>query len=184
MIAVLAAALVAITIVVVINFLLSMAIIRRLRTQGPIGRPSIGLPRSGMAVPQFSMASTVGDEISTNWIEKQPSVLVGFFAASCPACSRLKDTLRRTPPADPLVAFLRQPGEQEVVDLELHEVLAAFGPVISFDASSEITHKFHVEGFPTLIRFENGTVAAAAHTLRGLESKNGHRRGMVPRVAL
>jgi thiol-disulfide isomerase/thioredoxin len=180
MTAALAAAVVVIAIVVVIDFLLSLAIIRRLRAQGPITRPTIGLPHKGMSIPQFRMKSIAGEEIDTAWVQRQGALLLGFFAQSCPACSRLKNELRRSPPSEPLVSFLREPEEHEVVDVELRDVLAALGELIPFDSSTELTHRFEVNGFPTLIRVEDGEVVAAGHDLRAVGTGNGRSLGAAP----
>jgi thiol-disulfide isomerase/thioredoxin len=180
MTAALAAAVVVIAIVVVINFLLSLAIIRRLRAQGPVARPTIGLPREGMSIPQFRMTSVAGEEIDTDWVRRQGALLLGFFAQSCPACSRLKNELRKSPPAEPFVSFLREPEEHEVVDAELRDVLAALGEVVPFDSSTELTHRFEVNGFPTLVRVEDGKVVAAGHDLSAVGNGNGRSPGAAP----
>lgn len=182
MIDALTAAVVAIAVVVVIDFLLSLAIIRRLRIQGSLGRPEIELPRVGMSIPTFNKESITGDEIDADWIRRQRAALLGFFASSCPACSRLKDDLRKHPPNVPFVAFLRDSQDLEVVDPELRDVLGSLGHVVPFDASTGLTREFDVSAFPTLIRVEDGIVVAAGHNLRAIESQGDRPRDGVAHV--
>lgn len=168
---VLAAAVIALAIVVLLNLLLTVGVIRRLRLEAP-ERPALSVPRVGMRVPNFSENSTSGDVVDRGWIREQSPLIVGFFAPDCPACARLKREIRRKPPQGPFLAFVREDTQAEKTDPELVDLLMELATVVQFQMWGDTLETWDVNAFPTLLRVENGFVTASGHTLEDVSASD------------
>jgi thiol-disulfide isomerase/thioredoxin len=122
------------------------------------------LPQPGQRIGEFSITTLAGKTISERDLAGTET-LVGFFTSGCKPCKNLRAELERTPPALPFIAFVDGDDDDPEVD-EIVASLARFARVAVVHADDAVTRAFKPTGFPTLIRTDNGLVAAAGHRLR------------------
>lgn len=151
----------------IVNFLLSMALIRRVRVlqelvqQTPQRDPT--LPKLGAAIGAFQATTLEGEPLSNETLKPGVS-LVGFFTTHCKPCAALRVQLLESPPTLPFVAFV----EGNVDDPEVSamaEALKRIARVVYTQNNDALHQAFKPTGYPTLIRVENGVVAASGHSL-------------------
>ncbi len=147
----------AVSLVLVIDLALSIAIIRRLRevaqSLGTRGSVSTAAVERGLApgepLPAFAAVTTDGEDIlSAHLIRK--GALIAFFAAECDACRQHMSELRRV-----LDQSGRQPNTLVVVDGDAHagfDLISRaeqFGQVVSEPNDGPLSRLFRVGVFPT-----------------------------------
>ncbi|MDF2705780.1 MAG: redoxin protein [Nonomuraea muscovyensis] len=138
-----------------LNLLLTVGVIRRMRKQAA-SAASLPHLEEGLAIgekiPQFAATTTDGEPISDELIEG-PS-LIGFFSPSCQPCRELMprfiDHARRTPAAV-LAVVVTDSAEEAVADVER---LAEVARVVVEAPHAAIQSAFQVAGYPTV--FEIG----------------------------
>jgi thiol-disulfide isomerase/thioredoxin len=151
----------------IVNFLLSMALIRRVRVlqemvaQTPPRDPS--LPKTGEAIGSFQATTLEGEPLSDETLKPGVS-LVGFFTAHCKPCMALRAQLLESPPALPFVAFVEGRANDPEVG-EMAEALKRIARVVYTEHNDALHQAFKPASYPTLIRVENGVVAASGHAL-------------------
>lgn len=151
----------------VVNFLLSMALIRRVRVlqelveRTPQRDPN--LPKTGEAIGSFQATTLQGETLSNETLKPGVS-LVGFFTTHCKPCAALRAQLLESPPTLPVVAFVEGPADDPEVG-EMAEALKRIARVVYTRNNDALHQAFKPAGYPTLIRVENGVVAASGHAL-------------------
>lgn len=158
--AVLTAVVAALSIAVAANFLLLLAVIRRLRLQRP--RPQvIELPHVGMQAPSFAAQDTEGNRIDDSFYTEQSEVVVAFFSDDCQPCERVKAELARDPIASPFLAFVHTAtGGSEQAEF-VAGLVATRARIVLLEPGSDIPKRFSVSAFPTLLRLHDGIVATS-----------------------
>ncbi|MGP4096335.1 TlpA family protein disulfide reductase [Nonomuraea sp. KM90] len=140
-----------------LNLLLTVGVIRRLRKQAA-SAASLPPMEDGLAVgeeiPEFAATTTDGEPISDELIDGP--ALIGFFSPSCEPCRELMprfiEHARRTPAAVLAVVVTDSDSDQEAVaDVER---LAEVARVVVEAPHGAIQGAFQVAGYPTV--FEIG----------------------------
>lgn len=151
----------------VLNLLLTLALIKRVRVlqelvaQTPRRDPA--LPRPGDPVGAFQVTTQEGERLSDESLKTGVS-LVGFFTPNCLPCATVRAQLLESPPAIPVLVFV----EGTEGDLEASTLAASLKHVarVAYTADNDTLHRaFRPAGYPTLIRVENGAIAASGHVL-------------------
>ena len=175
--AALTAVVTALSVGLAINFLLTLAVLRRLRIQASESRPraDVGLPEVGVAAPEFAIETIEGQQIDSGSYENGAFIL-GFFAQDCQACERVKAEIDRTPPKDPFVALVRAPLPHQAKGGRLVEDLVDAGASVAvFDPSDNLMERFSIQLFPTLLRIEHGVIVAAGLRLKDVAAQSTTR---------
>ena len=150
---------------VCLNLGLTFALIRRLRALEESVAPVAALPMVGARVDHFEVHTTQGRRVSQHDVSTG-SIIAAFLSPSCQGCSKLIEALISGetvhPPwfifvvagdaredADALALSVSSVGQVAVV--QGNEVMDAFGGVA---------------GFPTVVRLQDGTIAAAGHRIQ------------------
>jgi hypothetical protein len=121
------------------------------------------LPAPGVAVKRFEVTTKNGDRITNDNSLGAPT-LVGFFSAGCVACEQVKAQLLKAPPALPILAFVH--GSEEVPEIRaIGSAFEAIGRVIYFE-DNQVARAFGAVAYPTLLRIEEGSVAASGRKLQ------------------
>jgi thiol-disulfide isomerase/thioredoxin len=155
-------------VLVVLNLLLTFAIIGRVRFLQDFVEKAMAkdpaLPQPGDPVGRFEVTTPEGELLTDNAL-RSGVTLVGFFAPKCEPCATLRAQLLKTPPSLPLMAFVDGRADDPEAR-ELGTALSRIARVAYAVKEDSVSRAFRSAGFPTLIRVENGTVAAAGHQLR------------------
>jgi thiol-disulfide isomerase/thioredoxin len=153
---------------VVLNPLLTLALIKRMRSlqesmAGLVLSRDPALPQPGEKVGRFS-ATTVDGAPFTEAVLQDGKTLVGFFAPGCRPCASLRAQLLASPPPMPLMAFVE--GAPEEADaMALGVSLKSVARVAFLGQDDSVTRAIKQAGFPTLVIVERGVVTAAGHYL-------------------
>lgn len=154
---------------VLLNLLLTLGVIRRLREQASEAdeeRPP--LPEVGTRVRDFTVTSLAGEPFTADHLTSG-SRLVGFFSPLCKPCHRLKDELLARPPSERMFAFVV--GDRTDPQAEtLAVALSAITEVAMVPIGDRIHEAFDVQGFPALVRVTDGAVTAAAYRTADLRA--------------
>jgi AhpC/TSA family len=142
----LVAAVVLIGLLCVLNLLLTVGLIRRLRAQGveqgPYGGPPTVL-RPGSEIGEFTTTTTDGEPVS----HEDLSGLVGFFSAGCEPCHELAPRFARHAAAAPRQDVLAVVTGD---DPELVAILAPAARVVTEDDGGAVTGAFQNAWTPAL----------------------------------
>lgn len=153
------------TVVALANLVLLLGIVARVRllhTAALARAPASRLPEVGRAIRAFEVAATSGARISDRGFATGTTI-VGFFTTGCRKCARVRAALVETPPVHPVVVMINgDPGDAET--LAMGAALVEVGRVVYFEDLS-VARAFGVLGYPTLLRIEDGRVAAAGRDL-------------------
>lgn len=152
----------------VFNLILTLGLVRHLRALQEVVQegvfPDPDLPKAGARVGSFAVTCADGKALSERDLDRD-TMLVGFFTSGCRPCANLRAELVRQPPALPFIAFVE--GDQSDPEVsEIVQTLSRLGSVALTSAGDIVTQAFRPAGFPTLIRTEQGVIAAAGHRLR------------------
>lgn len=169
--AVLTAVVIALSIAVAANFVLLLAVIRRLRMQQP-APPVIALPPVGMQAPSFAAQDADGNLVDNGYLE-DAEVIVAFFSDRCQPCEQVKAELARDPIASPLLAFV-QTADGGSEQAEFGAGLARSGArIVLLEPESDIPKRFSVSAFPTLLRLRDGEVVTSTIKLAEIRRSAG-----------
>lgn len=155
------AVVIALSIAVAANFVLLLAIVRRLRLQRP-APPAIELPRIGMQAPGFAAEDADGQWIDDSFYSHYGEAVVAFLSDDCVPCQHVRAELARDPLQGPVLAFVhtRDGGPQQS---EFAADLARTGArTVLLEPGSDIPKRFSVAAFPTLLRLRDGIVVASS----------------------
>lgn len=178
--AVLSSVVAALAVAVGANFLITLAVLRRLRLQvrQRVEDAGISLPASGSLAPTFAVTTTSGDAIDGAGFYRGRSVILGFFSTNCPACERIRAELQRAPLSEPFLAFVRAPlpGERRNDSDAFVDAFTRSGALVSTYAEGDgIVENFSIRALPTLLRVDNGVIAASSFRLADISTKPATR---------
>lgn len=159
---------------VAINFVLTCAIVRRLREQESKPK-ALSLPPTGGRAPSISMTDVSGRLVDERFYG-HGDVVLAFFEEGCAPCERAKQDLIRKPLRDPLLALVRK-GHTEGTDELAQALVAAGATVATFDPDHRLVDLFAIRGFPTFLRVRNGVIERASHRLEDVRD-GSNRRGL------
>jgi len=155
-------------VLVVLNLLLTFALIGRLRalqeavSQLPAARDP-ALPQPGDPVGPFQATTQGGESVSDSAL-RAGVTLVGFFTPGCRPCTTVREQLLASPPAVPMLAFV-EGGPEDEASRTLAAALGQVARVAYMAEDDSVAKAFRQAGYPTLVRVEDGVVAAAGHHL-------------------
>ncbi|MGW4891990.1 hypothetical protein ACWEQL_06935 [Kitasatospora sp. NPDC004240] len=167
------------------NLVLTFAVIRRLRAleEGGTGAPA-ALPAVGTPVGEFSAVTISGQEVTRADVTAGDA-FAGFVMVGCTPCGALLESLAAgaaTGSDDPLFFVVGDPENPET--RRMTATLAPVGRVAVVAEKSPATAAFgHISAFPTLLRIEDGLIAAAGHDLDEVVPASA-RRAAADRPAL
>lgn len=151
-----------------VNLLLTVGVIRRLRQQAgrqafPEPKMEEGLAR-GDKIPEFAATTTNGEPISGDLLGGP--AMVGFFTAGCTPCKELLprfiERARQTPDAV-LAVVAADAGEESAAYVEQ---LAQVASVVSEEPQGPVQSAFKVAGYPTVLLIDaDGTVVDNDHIM-------------------
>ncbi|MDP4505391.1 TlpA family protein disulfide reductase [Nonomuraea turcica] len=160
----LVAAVVLVGLLCMVNLLLTVGVIRRLRRES--------LPPSMMAedlspgarVPQFAAMTTSGEPISHELLNGP--ALVGFFSRGCQPCKELLPLFveRARGTSDAVLAVVvADPGHDSAADIER---LSEVARVVTEVPGGPLQTAFKVNAYPTVITIDAAdTVVSSGHTM-------------------
>jgi thiol-disulfide isomerase/thioredoxin len=170
--AVLTAVVIALSIAVGANFVLLLAVVRRLRLQRPT-LPPFPLPPVGMQAPSFVAQDADGNPVDDGFYFEDGEVIVAFFSDDCQPCERVKAELARDPIASPFLAFLHT-ADGGSDQAEFAAGLAHAGArIVLLEPESDIPKRFSVSAFPTLLRLRDGIVVTSTIKLAEIRRSIG-----------
>jgi hypothetical protein len=156
---------VALTVVALANLVLLLGVAARIRvlhTAALSRTPTSRLPEVGRAVRAFEVASISGAPITDRALAAGTTI-VGFFTTGCRKCARIRAALADAPPALPTVLMINgDPGDAETQ--AMGSSLVGVGEIAYFEDLA-VARAFGVLGYPTLLRIEDGRIAAAGRAL-------------------
>jgi peroxiredoxin len=166
------AAIVVLAILLLLNLLITFAILRRLRNhEERLGAGSAHTGERGALIgsrlPEFTATSTSGERVDSAEIVG-PDRLVGFFSASCKACLEQATHFANHP--DPgRVALVVMDSADDATQAAIVAALDGAPTVITDSVSGTVATALGVTGFPQLLVLDaGGTVVAARHSVPGL----------------
>ncbi|MFL6141316.1 MAG: TlpA family protein disulfide reductase [Labedaea sp.] len=151
------------TVLTVVNLLLSSAIIRMLNDPDRGGGHRPELPRVGVVVGEFTATDTGGAAVTDRDLDDE--VLVAFLSPTCAPCQAITPGLAER--AEPTVAFIVDDDRAAAV-----EYAAGLGSTRAalVEPNSAAATAFGFTGAtPTLVRVEHGVITAAGHTLEAVQ---------------
>lgn len=157
-------ALVLLVVIVALNLLLTLALVTRVRALQTmvIGGGPEPLPAPGTPVGAFA-TTTAGGELVTDTELRYPT-LVGFFSPDCDWCEKARVALLASPPALPLIAFVRG-NDNDAKARALKSSLEGIARVAYTDGDDPVYRAFRPTGWPSLFLVKDGLIAAASHNL-------------------
>jgi thiol-disulfide isomerase/thioredoxin len=168
----------ALIVAVALNYLLTFAIVRRLRLQLPKPR-QLDLPAIGVQAPNFRVEDSMGRVVDELFYSVSRDVVLAFFDEGCGPCEVAKQALVRKPLRDPFLAFVRNDGQGSDAS-DIAKALDSVGAtVVLFNAKDNLTETFGVLGFPTFLRLRDGVVEVASHRLDDIRTSGGTRQPSV-----
>ena len=175
MVGALAAAVVFLTVLTLINLALLFAVIRKLRGMEHDGAPADQLPDVGLRVGAFEVPALDGSLLTTADVAGSDGAdtLVACVMTGCQPCAKFIATLQDGSPAgfDRTFFFINGDPKSEAT-AELVAELAGLGRVAMMPEEGAVGSAFGgVNSFPTVVRVADGEVAAAGRTLDGVFAK-------------
>ncbi|TDD21523.1 TlpA family protein disulfide reductase [Nonomuraea diastatica] len=158
----LVAAVVLVGLLSMVNLLLTVGVIRRLRQQAVRQDFDEPMTRGGLApgerIPEFAATTTKGEPISGELLGGP--AMVGFFSAGCRPCKDLLplfvERARQTP--DAVLAVVTAGSDEDPAPYV--EQLAQVASVVSEEPQGPVQSAFKVAGYPTVFLIDaDGTVA-------------------------
>jgi thiol-disulfide isomerase/thioredoxin len=164
----LVAAVVLVGLLCMVNLLLTVGVIRRLRQQAARQGSPEPMAGGGLApgdrIPEFAATTTNGEPISGELLGGP--AMVGFFSAGCKPCKdllpRFVERARQTPEA--VLAVVTGGSDEDPGPYV--ERLAQVASVVSEEPQGPVQSAFKVAGYPTVFLIDaDGTVANSDYIL-------------------
>ncbi|MFC5824132.1 TlpA family protein disulfide reductase [Nonomuraea insulae] len=160
----LVAAVVLVGLLGVVNLLLTVGVIRRLRSQSLAASTPAEALSPGARVPRFAATSTSGEPVSEELLSGP--AMIGFFSRGCQPCKDLLPLFveRARGTSDAVLAVVvAGPGEEPTADIER---LAEVARVVTETPQGPLQSAFKVNAYPTVITIDGGdTVVSSGHTM-------------------
>ncbi|WP_112238824.1 TlpA family protein disulfide reductase [Kribbella monticola] len=148
-----------------LNLLLTLAIIRRMRTMNPVQLPPEPLP-IGSAIRPFTAATIDGQTLSEHDL-RGGQTLVGYFSPGCPPCEAALPrfvTYAAGLDRERVLAVIVDGTAADAAD-----DLAAVARVVVASERDSVVDALSAHGYPAVFLLdEDGRVAAADTTVEGL----------------
>jgi len=170
------AAVVVIGVITLLNLVLTMGVIRRLREQAATGTPRHDEQRRpivGATVGRFSTVDVDGRELSLG--DLTGPAVVGFFTPSCAPCQALLPQFvaqvgaLAEPGWHALAVIVAEPGED---DTEYRQLLAPVARTVVEAPHGTLQHAFGTGTFPTIaVIDEHHTITASSFDAAALPGK-------------
>lgn len=181
---ILAAAVVVLALLVVLNLALTLAIIRRLRATEHGGAARTGGPREpfdvfttpaiGSRIPELELQAESGVPVDTaRFVDG--GALVAFAAVGCKPChdqiAELRNAVqtRVSRGERALIVVLAPAPESEPPD-DFVDAFDGLAPVV-VDRGARIGQEFGIEGYPTYVEFADGRVEHVTALVRDLRTR-------------
>jgi len=165
----LTAAVVVVGAVGLLNLILSLGIIKRLRDQAQVDSAGTGLLAAGNTVSDFVARAVDGRPVSRGSLEI--GAVVGFFSPTCQPCKEILPAFAdyaATAPGGRAQVFAVVVGEAA----QASDLISRLGPVATVllaRPGEPIVTSFAASGFPALyLMGEAGLVAASGHSMEVL----------------
>lgn len=154
-------------ILIVVNLLLTFALIRRVAELDPSRGPVATVPSAGTAVGAFAAATIAGDSFGLDDL-RSAELTVLFMMTGCEPCHELLTDLstRRVTDTGPVFAFIAHhgdPGDEAV--MAYRSALPAGIRCAVISPAGEAARAFGVQSFPTALRIEHGVITVAGRSL-------------------
>lgn len=164
------AAVVLVGAIAVLNLLLTMAVIRRLRrNESNMAPPMMDSgPKVGSALPEFNATSVAGDEVDHKALAGSAGV-VAFFSTTCSACKPAVPQLishvesSDFKPNQVLVVITGEGDERE----EFTEMLSGKATIVTEGSMGELTTGFSINAFPSFVHFDAEGTVTRSHSGSG-----------------
>jgi cytochrome oxidase Cu insertion factor (SCO1/SenC/PrrC family) len=147
--------------IAVLNLLLTMAVIRRLRKNEAAMPPMMESgPAKGSATPEFSIESITGETVTQESLAGSPAV-VAFFSTTCSACKPALPKLVEHIEGNGLkpgqvVAVINGEGDDHA---DFAEILEGKATVVKESEMGTVSAAFSISAFPTFVHIgSNGKV--------------------------
>ncbi|GAA4920965.1 redoxin [Stackebrandtia albiflava] len=160
------AAVVLVGAIAVLNLLLTMAVIRRLRKNESAMSPMMESgPPKGSPVPEFTAEATDGTTVTAASFAGQSAVMA-FFSTTCSACKPAVPRLVAHIDANGLkpqqvVAVINGEGDEQA---EFTELLKDKATVVWESEMGEVTAAFTVSAFPTFVHIGSDGKVDKSHS--------------------
>ncbi|MEV0581438.1 TlpA disulfide reductase family protein [Nonomuraea sp. NPDC050310] len=151
----LTAAVVVLSLLTLLNLLLTVGVIRRLRAEAASRRDELGGVRVGAVVGEFATTDVDGRPISRGRLNER--TLVGFFTPGCEPCAELLPRFVERAGQVPydVIAVVSGPAEDYVREL------APVAAVVAEGSTGALQEAFRVMAFPSVYLIDgSGTVVA------------------------
>lgn len=154
----------------VLNIVLSLALIRRVRPLQAAAEelgapPDKNLPRAGTRVREFTAGAIDGTPLTQEGLGAGP-VLVGVVIPDCPWCERLHARLVADRPRLPLWVFVHGSAGDPAAEAVVRKFSAvAVRVAYAGDEVLQALGMSDAVAFPTLLRVDHGVIRAAGHRL-------------------
>jgi len=147
-----------------LNLLLTLAIVRRMRTMSPVQQPPEPLP-IGTAIRPFTAATLDGRTVSDRDL-RGGQALVGYFSPGCPPCEaalpRFVSYAAGLDRDRVLAVIVGDPGDEAIA-------LEAVAHVVAATEHAPVVEALSAYGYPAVFLLdEDGRVAAVDTTVDGL----------------
>jgi len=157
--------------VAVLNLMLNLALVGRVRalteTVAAQGATAVdrSLPRPGRPIGSFEIETTLGERITDESL-REAATLVTFFITGCTTCEGIRAELLAGPPAIPVLAFIHANGDAHAARA-IGDALGPVARVAYFDEQNDsVGEAFGTVRYPTLLRIQDGVVAASGRRLQ------------------
>lgn len=169
------AAVVLVGAIAVLNLLLTMAVIRRLRRNeaNMPGMPMMDTgPAAGSPLPEFAASSTAGDDVSNESFMGSAGI-AAFFSTTCSACKpaipQLVDHIEKAgfTPQQALVVIAGEGDERA----EFTAMFDGKATVITEGELDKVATAFSISAFPSFVHFDESGVVTRSHSGSGTLSE-------------
>lgn len=155
----------------VLNLVLCLAVIRKLRTAPAGAAEDRHLPVVGTPIGEYAVT---GDDAVLRRADLPATAVVGFFSASCAPCgttiARIAAGEHDLPPGERLWFVVADAGDPVAVTMVAS--LSGTGRVARLDGADPALRAFGgITGYPTLLEVRDGTIHAATHDLDELGAR-------------
>jgi hypothetical protein len=153
---------------VVVNLILTIGLIRRIRTMAQEGSsaPEIASkPQPGKRLGHFAVTTSEGRRFTERDLATG-SHLVAFLSPTCPSCRAIKDQMAAGLAGESMVVFIAAFGDEQVAA----EMVRALTPVAvtTLMADESAAEAFGSSAFPTLVRVVDGVITESGHRIDDL----------------
>lgn len=159
--------------VMVFNLLVTLGLVRRIRTFEERGLAAgSSLPTAGTPIPKFEVPIVGGGLMTDGHLRTSEMILAMFFAPGCVACDRVKAEISDSPPTEPIYAFVTPvPHSDDLQVQQLAESIQEWAEQVGIaESESDLVLRLPIQAFPTILAVQEGVVLAAGYDMEHLRS--------------